>query len=455
METAVRLVPHGEIHPRLFIHRALVMGKSLEAGPAEVGAHAAFSHAAKAHLRGGQMDDRIVDTAAAVLAAGGDQIYAGLGFGEQVQSQRLLLFGQQGGDLPDVLKGQHRQHRAEDLLLHDGVRPSDIVQHGGRDAAGAFVGLAAADGLFPVDEAADAVKMLPGDDPAVVGVVQRTRPELQGDLLLDPGHQRVLYRPVAQHIIGCHAGLAAVEELAEDDALCRQRDLRAFVHDAGAFAAQFQHRRGEMLGALAKYLFAYRLTSGEEHQVELLVQQSGVFRSAAGDHRRLFGWEAFGHQLGDHVTCGGRIGAGFEDHRIARRNGVRKGIQCQQEGVVPRGQHQHIAPGRGLHITAGGELRQRRGYPFPPGQFPGVAQKPTDLRLHQTNFAHITFKGALAQIGLQRVADAAFIPGDGCLQPPERLQPNLHRQGGAALVKGPLALQQPVHLVSIHDFSSP
>ena len=45
---------------------------------------------------------------------------------------------------------------------------------------------------------------------------------------------------VHEHIVRRHAGLAAVEKLAEHDAPRRQFDLRVLVHDAGALAAQFQ-----------------------------------------------------------------------------------------------------------------------------------------------------------------------------------------------------------------------
>ncbi len=47
------------------MHHALVMRERVEAGFAVVGAHAALAHAAEAHLRGGQVDDSVVDAAAA------------------------------------------------------------------------------------------------------------------------------------------------------------------------------------------------------------------------------------------------------------------------------------------------------------------------------------------------------------------------------------------------------
>ena len=47
-----------------------------------------------------------------------------------------------------------------------------------------------------------------------------------------------------QHVVRCDTGLAAVEQLAVDDALDRARQICVVGEDAGRFAAQFQgHRR--------------------------------------------------------------------------------------------------------------------------------------------------------------------------------------------------------------------
>ena len=45
--------------------------KVIETGLAVVGAHAALAETAEAHCAGGQMDDRVVDAAAAETATGG------------------------------------------------------------------------------------------------------------------------------------------------------------------------------------------------------------------------------------------------------------------------------------------------------------------------------------------------------------------------------------------------
>lgn len=65
----VRLIPHRQIEPSLFIYDALVVGECIKADLSVVSAHAAFAETAKAHLRGGEVDDSIVDASSAKPAA--------------------------------------------------------------------------------------------------------------------------------------------------------------------------------------------------------------------------------------------------------------------------------------------------------------------------------------------------------------------------------------------------
>ena len=56
----VGLVAHGKVHPGLFIHDALGVGKGVKARFPVIGAHAAFSDTAEAHFTGGKVDDGII-----------------------------------------------------------------------------------------------------------------------------------------------------------------------------------------------------------------------------------------------------------------------------------------------------------------------------------------------------------------------------------------------------------
>ena len=50
IELPIRLIPHRQIQPGLLVHNALIVGKSVKAVPAVVGAHAALAAASEAHL---------------------------------------------------------------------------------------------------------------------------------------------------------------------------------------------------------------------------------------------------------------------------------------------------------------------------------------------------------------------------------------------------------------------
>ena len=65
IQFGVWLIPHGQIQPGLFIHNAFVMGEGIKANLAMVRTHAAGSGAAKAHMGSCQMNDGVIDTAAA------------------------------------------------------------------------------------------------------------------------------------------------------------------------------------------------------------------------------------------------------------------------------------------------------------------------------------------------------------------------------------------------------
>ena len=68
----VRLIPHWQVDPGLFVYNALVMGKGFEAFLAVIASHTAFTEAAEWHFAGGEVNDHIVDTATAEATLRGE-----------------------------------------------------------------------------------------------------------------------------------------------------------------------------------------------------------------------------------------------------------------------------------------------------------------------------------------------------------------------------------------------
>ncbi len=67
---SIRLIPHRQVNPGLFVYNALVMGKGFEAFLAVIASHTAFSEAAEWHFAGGEVNDHIINTATAEAAPG-------------------------------------------------------------------------------------------------------------------------------------------------------------------------------------------------------------------------------------------------------------------------------------------------------------------------------------------------------------------------------------------------
>ena len=87
IDFSILLVSHREVQPCFFIYNTLEVRKGIEPVSAVVRSHTAFAKAAKSHLAGCQMDDRIIHTATAESTARGD--FAGdiLVGSEDIQSQ--------------------------------------------------------------------------------------------------------------------------------------------------------------------------------------------------------------------------------------------------------------------------------------------------------------------------------------------------------------------------------
>ena len=152
VELPVGLVAHGKIQPGLFVHNAFRVGKGEETGFSVVRAHAALAETAEAHFAGGQMDDCVVDAAAAETAMGGHKAGGLFVTGEKVEGQGMSHGIDFGDSALQGIPGQHRQDGAEDFLLHDRIGEGYVV-HDRRCNFQLFrQGGAATDGLGGIHE---------------------------------------------------------------------------------------------------------------------------------------------------------------------------------------------------------------------------------------------------------------------------------------------------------------
>ena len=69
IKALIWLVSHGQIQPYFFVYDALVMGEGAKAFLAVIGTHTALTKTSESHFTGREMNNRIVDAAAAESAA--------------------------------------------------------------------------------------------------------------------------------------------------------------------------------------------------------------------------------------------------------------------------------------------------------------------------------------------------------------------------------------------------
>ena len=125
-----------------------------------VAAHAAAAHAAEAHAAGGQVNNGIVDAAAAEGDGGEHALLQRAVFGKQVQRQRMFAAVHKSERLVDGIIGDDGQNRAEDFLLHDRVAGRDAIQNRRLNAQRLLICPPTENHFVRIDQPADAAEVL-------------------------------------------------------------------------------------------------------------------------------------------------------------------------------------------------------------------------------------------------------------------------------------------------------
>ena len=186
------------------------MRKRLEPALAVVAAHAAFAHAAERHLARCQVDDDVVDAAAAELQLVREAVDVPLIAREQIRGKRLRFAFEALRHLAKRLKRKNGQNRPENFFPHNRVARHNAVHNRGRDAAALGVTRAAVHHFALVNKPAQALEVLLVHDFAVVGILERRCAELAFNLLYQLSDEFIVHVALHEHVIGRHARLAAV-----------------------------------------------------------------------------------------------------------------------------------------------------------------------------------------------------------------------------------------------------
>ena len=148
------------------------MRKAIEPFPAVIAAHTALSEPAESHFAGREMNDGVVDTAAAERAFrenARNTLFIGR---KDIQRKRRRTGTHLGNDLGNIAESKHRKNRPENFLPHHLVVPGDAVEDSRLDSARRFIPAPSVHDFPLVNQAADAVKMLTVYNLSVAAVVQ-------------------------------------------------------------------------------------------------------------------------------------------------------------------------------------------------------------------------------------------------------------------------------------------
>ena len=260
----------------------------------------------------------------------------------------------QGQGVVDVAVGQHTQHRAKDLVLHDLHVLTHLGQQGGGvEVAGAARQHAAAVQLgalrhCPLHHGVDIVPGRGADQrPHVLGLCSAVAKCARCQPGFQLRHQGVVYRLL--HIDPLHrrAQLPAVGGLGAHDVAGRLVQISVGGHDGGRFAAKFERHLGNVGLGVVEHAPAGIQPASEGDHGHLGVGAHGLGLLVPHGHdvdhaRRQAGVQ---HRLGDLKGRAGGVVAGPHHHRVTGNQGRRDLAQQGVDRVIERNQAGHHAHG--------------------------------------------------------------------------------------------------------------
>ncbi len=258
---------------------------------------------------------------------------------EGVHRQRARPCRDVGDGLVDVVVGDHRQDRPEQLFLGDAHVLGHAGDHVQRNAPARPAVAAGRDlgalGRGLGQQVADALRMRLAGHAGVFVVALHRGVEL-AERGLHRGGEGLDLATRHQRVVGRDADLAAVEGLAVGDAF-GGRGQRPFGRDQRRrLAAQFQGHRRQVLRRRAHDVVAHRWRAGEDDVIERQLRKVLRLRHLAAEDRDLVFGKTFGQHLRQQLGRARRQLRHLDHHAVAggQRGDQRAHRQVQRE--VPR-----------------------------------------------------------------------------------------------------------------------
>ena len=272
----IRLIAHRQVKPCILLHDALLMAEGLKALLSVIRAHTAVSHSAKAHGRGRQMNDRVINAAPSEGGAPQKHLLYTFILCENIKGKRLGTSIHKGQRFVHRPNGQDRQQRPENLFLHYRILRRHTIQNGRRYLQSLLAAFSSENQLALIYQAKQAVEMLPVYNFSIIRILQRLSSVHVRNFFFDIFQKPFLYLLMYQYIIRRYAGLAAVQIFSKRQASGRQLQICALVDDAGTFSSQLQGHRRQMGAGLFHHQLSHVHTARKEDIIKPLGEQYGT-----------------------------------------------------------------------------------------------------------------------------------------------------------------------------------
>ncbi len=325
---------------------------------------------------------------------------------ENIQCQGFGLAVDVGNRLVECLVGANRQQRAENFFFPYLCRIGNICQDGGVDKT-FFAGRFAAERYRGaalhsiVEQGFNAIEMPFVNQPAQVGRLPARVGGFAVKLLDIATH--FFYKLVMQgfrhqHIIGCGAELTGIHTFHPGHFGGGYVEVCACIDDNGAFAAEFERNRCQVLCRCLHHAFAYLRASGEKDMVKRQFQQGLGYGGVAFEQADFFRRETLLNDLLHHGRTGGRKFGRFQDHAVAGSHGGHQRIEGQVEGEIPGRQNEAYAFGFVPDFRTGAEGDQRRADLFRAHPAAQTLYGMANFSTNEPHFRNYRFRRAFMQV---------------------------------------------------------
>ena len=198
----------------------------------------------------------------------------------------------------------------------------------------------------------------------IIAVLQRPLSVKSHDIFFHLLDQFIANAFVSQHIVGCHTSLSCIEELAPDDPARTQGEIRRFIYDARALAAQLQRYRSQVLRCFFHHQLSYRGATGKENIVKRLIQQILIDFASAFRHGYVFRGKVLRDDLLDDSRGCWRIIGWFDYCAVSRSDASCQRHQRQLQRIIPRCHDQNRSMRLTVDFAGGWKVHDRSPYPL-------------------------------------------------------------------------------------------